>query len=67
MNNFPSVTSIESELVEKVREIVNGDFARRIGDLTRLVKIQGIAWEAFDAANLEESAEAVAELFRQTG
>lgn len=67
MNNFPSVTSIESELVERVREIVNGDFARRIGDLTRLVKIQGIAWEAFDAANLEESAEAVAELFRQTG
>ena len=67
MNNFPSVTQIDVALVSKVREVVDQDFAKRIGDLGRLVKIQGIAWEAFDAANLELSAEAVAELLRETG
>jgi acetylornithine deacetylase/succinyl-diaminopimelate desuccinylase-like protein len=67
MNNFPSVTQLEDNLVSQVREIVETDFSRRIGDLGRLVKIQGIAWDAFDAANLQTSAEAVAQLFRETG
>jgi len=67
MNNFPSVTELEADLVSQVREIVELDFAKRIGDLGRLVKIQGIAWDAFDAANLQTSAESVAELFRDTG
>ncbi len=67
MNNFPSVDAIQSDLVAQVRDVVGGDFARRVGDLGRLVKIQGIAWEAFDAANLETSAEAVAQLLRETG
>ena len=67
MNNFPSITQIDEPLLAKVREVVEGDFARRIGDLGRLVKIEGIAWDAFDAANLERSAEAVAELLRETG
>lgn len=67
MNNYPSVTELEGNLVSQVREIVENDFSRRIGDLGRLVKIQGIAWDAFDAANLQTSAEAVAQLFRETG
>lgn len=67
MNNFPSVTELEADLVSQVREIVELDFAKRIGDLGSLVKIQGIAWDAFDAANLQTSAESVAELFRDTG
>jgi acetylornithine deacetylase/succinyl-diaminopimelate desuccinylase-like protein len=67
MNNFPSVTQIEADLVSQVRDVVDQDFAKRIGDLGRLVKIEGIAWDAFDAANLESSAEAVAELLRETG
>jgi acetylornithine deacetylase/succinyl-diaminopimelate desuccinylase-like protein len=67
MNNFPSVTQLEDNLVSQVREIVETDFSRRIGDLGRLVKIQGIAWDAFDAANLQTSAEAVAQLFHETG
>ena len=67
MNNFPSITQIDEPLLAKVREVVEGDFARRVGDLGRLVKIEGIAWDAFDAANLERSAEAVAELLRETG
>lgn len=67
MNNFPSVTQVQDDLVSKVRDVVDVDFPRRIGDLGRLVKIEGIAWEAFDAANLETSAETVAELLRETG
>ena len=67
MNSIPNITPIDDALIEKVREVVDGDFAKRIGDLGRLVKIEGIAWDAFDAANLEISAEAVAELLRETG
>jgi acetylornithine deacetylase/succinyl-diaminopimelate desuccinylase-like protein len=67
MNNTPSITPIDDALLNQVREVVDGDFAKRIGDLGRLVKIEGIAWDAFDAANLERSAEAVAELLRETG
>ena len=67
MNNYPSVTQLDGNLVSQVRETVENDFSRRIGDLGRLVKIQGIAWDAFDAANLQTSAEAVAQLFRETG
>ncbi len=67
MNNFSSINQIDQSLVAQVRDVVDGDFARRIGDLGRLVKIEGIAWDAFDAANLESSAEAVAELLRETG
>ena len=67
MNNYPSVTQLEGNVVSQVRETVENDFSRRIGDLGRLVKIQGIAWDAFDAANLQTSAEAVAQLFRETG
>jgi acetylornithine deacetylase/succinyl-diaminopimelate desuccinylase-like protein len=67
MNNFASINQIDQNLVSQVRDLVDGDFAGRIGDLGRLVKIEGIAWDAFDAANLETSAEAVAELLRDTG
>ena len=67
MTNFESITSIESALTAVVTEHVQTDFPKRLGDLGRLVKIQGIAWDAFDAANLEKSAEAVAELLTQTG
>lgn len=67
MTNFESITSIESALTAQVTELVQTDFPKRLGDLGRLVKIQGIAWDAFDAANLEQSAEAVAELVTQTG
>jgi acetylornithine deacetylase/succinyl-diaminopimelate desuccinylase-like protein len=67
MSNFASINQIEQNLVDQVREVVDTDFAKRIGDLGRLVKIEGIAWDAFDAANLENSAEAVAELLRETG
>lgn len=41
-------------------------FPEVIEALTDLVKIQGIAWEAFDAGQLELSAEAVKQLFEST-
>jgi acetylornithine deacetylase/succinyl-diaminopimelate desuccinylase-like protein len=51
----------------KVREHVDKDFSQRVATLGKLVRIPGIAWEAFDEADLERSAEAVAELFRESG
>jgi len=55
------------ELIEKVREQVDLDFSQRIATLGKLVRIPGIAWEAFDANDLERSAEAVAQLFKDSG
>jgi len=54
-------------LATQVRDIVDRDFSQRVATLGKLVRIPGIAWEAFDEANLERSAEAVAELFRGSG
>jgi acetylornithine deacetylase/succinyl-diaminopimelate desuccinylase-like protein len=51
-------SKIES-LVHDVKESVNLQFPARIADLCDLVRIPGIAWDAFDAADLERSAEAV--------
>jgi acetylornithine deacetylase/succinyl-diaminopimelate desuccinylase-like protein len=54
-------------LSSKVRDQVEKDFSQRVATLGKLVRIPGIAWEAFDEADLERSAEAVAELFRSSG
>ena len=67
MNNFPTQDQVNEDLAKRVTELVQLNFPKRLGQLGQLVKIQGIAWDAFDAANLEQSAEAVAELIRQTG
>jgi cysteinylglycine-S-conjugate dipeptidase len=56
-----------SDLVEKAKNIVEQDFPSNIASLGQLVRIPGIAWDAFDPEDLERSAEAVAELFRNTG
>ena len=53
--------------VEAVKEQVESLFAAQIEHLKSLVRIPGIAWDAFDAQNLEASAEAVASLFESTG
>jgi len=57
----------DSELVKTVRASVEAEFSQRIAALGQLVRIPGIAWDAFDPNDLDRSAEAVAELFRQTG
>lgn len=56
----------DSISVTLVKEKVDASFARALAQLGDLVRIPGIAWDAFDPADLEKSAEAVADLFRQT-
>jgi acetylornithine deacetylase/succinyl-diaminopimelate desuccinylase-like protein len=51
-------SKIES-VVSDVKESVNLQFPARIADLCDLVRIPGIAWDAFDAADLERSAQAI--------
>ncbi len=55
------------DLTSKVRDQIEKDFSQRVATLGKLVRIPGIAWEAFDEADLERSAQAVAELFRNSG
>lgn len=57
----------DGELVKTVRAIIEAEFSQRIAALGQLVRIPGIAWDAFDPMELNRSAEAVADLFKQTG
>lgn len=58
--------SLNPEHVSQSKKIVDGLFPSAIGTLGDLVRIPGIAWEAFDAQNLERSAQAVAKLLTDT-
>lgn len=53
--------------VDALRRTIAGSFAATVAELVDLVAIPGIAWDAFDAAQLERSAEAVSALIRSTG
>ncbi|WP_028278687.1 dipeptidase [Arthrobacter sp. H5] len=53
--------------VDAFRSSVEDNFDQTVRELTSLVAIPGIAWEAFDAAELDRSAEAVAALIRAAG
>ncbi len=50
--------------IEAFRAAVESGFPVTIADLARLVKIPSVSWPAFDPANVQRSAEAVAELVR---
>jgi acetylornithine deacetylase/succinyl-diaminopimelate desuccinylase-like protein len=52
--------------VEAVQKYTDGAFKEALETLSSLVRIPGIAWDAFDASELERSAEAVAGLLRET-
>ena len=52
--------------VEAAQKYTDGAFAKALETLSSLVSIPGIAWDAFDASELERSAEAVAGLLRET-
>lgn len=52
---------------EGLRAAVAAGFDQVVTDLKDLVAIPGIAWEAFDPAELDRSATAVADLIRATG
>ena len=58
-----TVTPDEDALLEAVA----GGFPAATRDLGALVKIPGVAWPAFDQAQLVRSADLVAELARETG
>ncbi len=50
-----------------MRGSVANNFSATVAELVELVAIPGIAWDAFDATQLDRSAEAVATLIRSTG
>jgi len=56
-----------ADLLAKASELIDQEFSSRLAALGQLVRIPGIAWDAFDANELERSAQAVAELFRNSG
>ena len=58
---------LSAEQVAKATESVTAAFPGAVATLGELVRIPGIAWEAFDPANLEASANKVADLLRATG
>lgn len=62
MTTTPEAVSLTPENVPLMRDIVDQLFPSAIAELGRLVRIPGIAWDAFDANNLELSAAAVAKL-----
>ena len=56
---------LDKALVEPVTQFIDDSFPQAIGQLGEMVKIPGIAWEAFDANNLERSAQLVADYFKE--
>lgn len=54
-------------IAEAIRDSVDAGFPATVADLARLVRIPSVSWPAFDAAHVAESAEAVADLLRDTG
>lgn len=65
--NKLSADELPHTTVAALRSSVDSAFPRTIDELKSLVAIPGIAWEAFDPAHLDRSAEAVASLVRSTG
>ncbi|WP_309128635.1 dipeptidase [Microbacterium sp.] len=63
----PSASSAPSEQESALAEAVALGIPAALSDLGGLVRIPGIAWPAFDQSQLERSADAVAELARDTG
>ncbi len=67
MKHFVLPTQLTDDLVKQVNTNIEDGFANNVSRLCTLVRIPGIAWESFDAANLQASAEAVQALFESTG
>lgn len=62
-----SPISIDQAQLEQAKKLVDERFTAATDELAALVRIPGIAWEAFEPKNLELSAETIAQLFRETG
>ena len=63
----PTPISIDAAQLALANTLIDANFAAATDELAALVRIPGIAWDAFDANNLELSAEAIAKLFKDTG
>lgn len=61
------VEPTDPELAAKLREAVQGGLPRSIADLSALVRIPSVSWDAFDPTRVEVSADAVAALVEGTG
>ncbi|MHA7238676.1 M20/M25/M40 family metallo-hydrolase [Arthrobacter sp. TMS1-12-1] len=66
-NTSPDHPHDRSRVGDRLRASVDASFPRIVEHLSSLVSIQGIAWDAFDARELDRSAEAVADLIRGVG
>lgn len=64
MSHLPAT---DPELLTALREAVQSGLPVSIADLSRLVRIPSVSWAAFDSANVEASADAVASLVRGLG
>jgi acetylornithine deacetylase/succinyl-diaminopimelate desuccinylase-like protein len=63
----PQAPATDPALLEALREHVHGALPTTIADLSALVRIPSVSWSAFDPAQVQRSAEAVADLVRSTG
>lgn len=59
-----SEISLDSALVERAKTVTDQNFPSALATLGQLVKIPGIAWPSFDPEQLERSAHAVADEFK---
>jgi len=57
----------DPRLLSDLRRSVQADFGAAVEELTELVRIPAMAWEAFDPSQLDKAAAQVAGLVRETG
>ena len=62
-----SETSPPADPIRELTAAVQAGFPAAVGELSRLVRIPSVSWDAFDPAHVAASAEAVAELARSLG
>jgi acetylornithine deacetylase/succinyl-diaminopimelate desuccinylase-like protein len=62
-----SIPTIQDSELEAARRAVSRIFPKALEVLEQLVRIPGIAWDAFDEKQLVKSAESVKDLFEGTG
>ncbi|MCU1528142.1 MAG: dipeptidase, partial [Frondihabitans sp.] len=65
-NEHP-VEPTDPELAARLREAVQGGLPVAIADLSNLIRIPSVSWEAFDPAHVQSSADTVAALVDSTG
>ncbi|WP_336661033.1 dipeptidase [Leucobacter sp. USHLN153] len=59
--------STQQQFETAIRSAAGAGHDRTLEDLQRLVRIPSVSWPAFDPANVARSADAIAELLRETG